>query len=361
MFDFAELIALSRFAGERFDLVQAGGGNSSVKLSTGELYVKASGLPLGDVANKNDFCCVQWQPLLEFLQQADVNADIYELETQAKQIVSDNTSKSTKRPSIETLMHCALGHFTLHTHPIVVNAITCRVDWRERLTELFKDAFFVEYKTPGASLAVSLHRQLRERDWQPGMPALIFLQNHGLIVADNSLHAVMQSTNQTVGLISKSLNFDLSKYKLTHFVSALVNRICDAQLVSYLSEDQILNQIANNDRSLLLGRPATPDQAVYCGPAGLLLEGINVLSGEKAVTDFVAKFKQVPRVVLVHSDHMNFLFLLGQSLRKCKEAEDVLKSHVLLQEGARPGKIQFLSQSEVDYLTNWEAEKYRML
>ena len=44
-----ELVEISKYAGERFDLVQAGGGNSSVKFENGEMIIKASGFLLSDV------------------------------------------------------------------------------------------------------------------------------------------------------------------------------------------------------------------------------------------------------------------------------------------------------------------------
>lgn len=360
LFDFTDLIAISRFAGERFDLVQAGGGNTSVKLDNGHLYVKASGMALADVAKKEDFCCIKWQPLLEFLNQCDSNADIFALENSAMRIVKENTLASSARPSIETLMHCALGHFTLHTHPIAVNAITCRVDWKEELADLFKDAFLIDYKTPGAALAVSLQQQLRQRNWQPGNPALVFLQNHGLIVAGNSKNEIMQLTNKVVGQLAQSLPFDLRKYQLVNVVSQLINRVCGTQWIAYLSDDQILNQAVNDNSSFLLAHPATPDQVVYCGPAGLFLTGVKIDADRKAVDNYFHEFKQPPKVVIMENDGSRHIILLGQSLHKCKAAEDVLRSHVLLQQGGQAATMQFLSKSEVNYLTNWEAEKYRM-
>ena len=44
-----DFIEISKFAGERFDLVQAGGGNSSVKNDNGTMFIKASGTCLSEV------------------------------------------------------------------------------------------------------------------------------------------------------------------------------------------------------------------------------------------------------------------------------------------------------------------------
>ena len=49
MKEIKELVEISKYAGERLDLVQAGGGNSSVKLDNGQMLIKASGYSLSEV------------------------------------------------------------------------------------------------------------------------------------------------------------------------------------------------------------------------------------------------------------------------------------------------------------------------
>lgn len=360
MYDFTELVELSRFAGERFDLVQAGGGNTSVKLDDGRLYVKASGMALSDVG-KDDFCCVQWQPLLDFLDNADIIVHPAELETQSKSIVKDACEPGPKRPSIETLLHCTLGKLTLHTHPVAVAAAVCRSDWKEQLAQMFDDAFYVEYKTPGPALALALRKQLQARNWQPGTPALIFLQNHGMIAAGSTLNEVIALTNDVVEKVGKAHPTDLSKYRYVNKVSKLVNQVCGTEWLAYLSDDSLLNAAVEKSEDLILARCATPDQLVYCGPAGLLLKSDDTESAKTSIAEFLEREKHAPKVVLmpVAGNGKPLIFLLSKSLRKCKEMEDVLKSHVLLQNSGAPSTMQFLPQSEVDYLSNWEAEKYR--
>src|SRR5262245_17824708 len=56
----SELIRLSRYAGERFDLVQAGGGNSSLKSDDHRMWIKRSGISLSDVVSQHQFCLVDW-------------------------------------------------------------------------------------------------------------------------------------------------------------------------------------------------------------------------------------------------------------------------------------------------------------
>ena len=55
MNEIKDLVDISKYAGERFDLIQAGGGNSSVKLENGEMLIKASGFILSDMDENNGY------------------------------------------------------------------------------------------------------------------------------------------------------------------------------------------------------------------------------------------------------------------------------------------------------------------
>jgi hypothetical protein len=98
---------------------------------------------------------------------------------------------------------------------------------------------------------------------------------------------------------------------------------------------------------------------VYCGPEGLFLQNSDMNAAKSSIENFLKATRHAPKVVLMPVDGKVRIFLLGKSLRKCKEMEDVLKSHVILQTSGKADTMQFLPQEEVDYLSNWEAEKYR--
>ncbi len=372
MSELLDLIEISRFAGERFDLVQAGGGNSSVKLDDGRLLVKASGMALSDVVGADDFCTLQWQPLLDYLDQAqtkyvDIDSSAPELlaalDSEASGAVNAALSPSARRPSIETLLHCALGKFTLHTHPVVVAAVVCRSDWREVLSTLFPQALLVPYKTPGAALALVLMQELAKSQWQIGQTAVIFLENHGLIVAGASKQAVMQTTNEVVDLLASRINTGTSsmggnfyRYKLVNFASALVNQVCSTSWLAYLSDDLVLHQGLEKDAGYLLAGCGTPDQLVYCGSTGLAIGDLDSAKGVEQVAEFFKTYGHPPKVIVLGNEH---ILLLGKTLRKCRDAEDVLRSHVLLQACGELSQMKYLPASEIKYLNNWEAEKYR--
>ena len=65
-----QLIKISKFAGERFDLVQAGGGNSSVKLGNGEMLIKASGLSLSEMEQNKGYAHVNNEKIKDIIEKA---------------------------------------------------------------------------------------------------------------------------------------------------------------------------------------------------------------------------------------------------------------------------------------------------
>jgi rhamnose utilization protein RhaD (predicted bifunctional aldolase and dehydrogenase) len=354
--DIAELIAISRFAGERFDLVQAGGGNSSMKTSDG-LFVKASGLALSDLRTYSDFCCVDWVNLASYISRLDEKVDSRHLEKEGTARVQASLRSSSGKPSIETLMHCLMNRLTLHTHPVATAAIVCRPNYKKLLSELFKDAICVDYHTPGAALAVAIDRQLSQYEWQAGQTAVVFLQNHGLLVSAQTADEVIAITESVNDKLANHLSLNLDRYKLAPKIAALVNRVAGTDFFGYLSEDKLLSNLACGSPDVLMSAPATPDQLVYCGPVGFVWSQ-NENANINALKLFLDRYGQPPRVIKVALGYTVYVILLGTNLRKCRDIEDVLKAHCLTLSGMQE-EATLLPQSEISFISNWDAEKYR--
>lgn len=124
----------------REDLVQAGGGNSLYKITPEKMAIKASGYQLADVTEKSCYALVNSQIIKEcFLQCEDLDSLT---ESDSKSILGDAFIEGS-RPSIETFLHAISGRYTLHTHPMVVNVLTCRKGGMDMLKKLFPDALYV--------------------------------------------------------------------------------------------------------------------------------------------------------------------------------------------------------------------------
>ena len=343
MSELQDFIEISKYAGERFDLVQAGGGNSSVKNDDGTMFIKASGVYLSEVEENYGFSVVKNQELLNIFNEENI---INETDKRRRdKLVSDCINKfnltTNFRPSIETLLHSLLKKYTLHTHPVVVNAITNRVNWKEVLLELFgNDIIIVDYKTPGLELAIELKKQINGKN-----PSIIFLQNHGLIVTSDKKEDIKSLTEFVLEKIEKYLNMDMSKYKLTNEVSALINN----GNIAYLSEDEYLNKMINS--KYITSLPFCPDKMVYCGVKALCLKD----NPKQEIENYKQKYFDIPKVVI----YKGYLFFIAKNIKKAKEIEDVFKFHLMSLEINKNDNINYLQDSEIEYIGNWEAEKYR--
>lgn len=147
-----DLIKISKYAGMREDLVQAGGGNSSVKINETEMLIKASGYQLADLTDTAGISVVDYSKIRTYLKMLTMdNATEQECEHILKTSIREGL-----RPSIETFLHALTDSITLHTHSIAFNILGTRVNGECELEKLFPDALIVSYATPGIKLAKKL-------------------------------------------------------------------------------------------------------------------------------------------------------------------------------------------------------------
>ena len=348
-------IALSRRAGERFDLIQAGGGNTSVKLADGTMLIKSSGAHLSDLSPGHGYTRVDLGAVLRVLDDPSLAAvpDKRQRDAEAAKRLLACVRDSGSRPSIETFLHALLDRYTLHTHPLAVNAVACRSDWKDVLAAAAgADAAFVPYGTPGFELALLLKTTVDDHVRLKGRkPRTLFLQNHGLITSADDADAAVAATESVLTALEQVIGADLGPYKLTNRISSLVNEGGGPPVVSYLSRDSELQKLARTHRHLFFAPPFCPDGMVYCGAAAV---EISSLDDREPVVRYRRQFGEAPRVVL-YGDR---IFLTGLNVRKAREAEEVFKFQVLALSYAGGGACS-LSAEELNYLGNWEAEQYR--
>jgi len=345
-----EFVALSRYAGSRFDLLQAGGGNSSVKLDKRRMLVKASGFSLSEVDLGKGFIVVDYPEIAGLLETPSrwSDDDKHRRDSKVSQLVTLAIETPGARASIEVFLHAILGQYVLHTHPIAVNIIASQSDWNKKLTALFADALCVPYRTPGIELGLELNTQVKKYISNHGYtPRIIFLQNHGLIVSADSMEAVQQITEDVVGKCSEWCGVDLGRYQL---VTAIAKYVGDG-LVAYLCEDSAIVSLLKTKKTLFSHKPYSPDSFVYCGAALLVVEN---LSDPGPLDAYREKYHDIPKVI----QYNGHIYFLAKNIRKARESEEVYKAH-LLALASMKGQVNYLSDDELAYLGNWEAEKYR--
>jgi len=352
MNEIKSLVEISKYAGERFDLVQAGGGNSSVKFDDGKMAIKASGFLLSEVTENSGYSMVLTKQIANIVKnQQIINAKNKKVrESLTSNLIKTATIDKKNRPSIETLLHSLLLKYTLHTHPIVVTMIVSQKNWKKLLYKIFgnNEITLIDYKTPGIELALELYNNIKKIK---KIPNIIFLQNHGLIVTSNKITDIKKLTENVLNKIEKFLHIDMSRYKLTTKLTNMCNNIEKTMYISYLSEDSFLNKMLQENRELFFKKPLYPDSLVYCGVSCV---EINNFNNYNIIKEYKNKYFEQPKIII----YKNNIYIRAQNIKKAKEIEDVLKFHIMVLSQVSKS-INFLEFDELSYLLNWEAEKFR--
>lgn len=333
---------ISKYAGMREHLIQAGGGNTSYKESDEKMYIKASGVQLADITNISGYSIVNPKIIADaFLKTANIDEIS---EEQGKKIL-EKAVINGMRPSIETFLHSVSGKYTLHTHPILVNVLTCRKNGMEILKELFPKALMVPYATPGVALAKAYFKTYMESENRDTSGITTsFLQNHGLIVSGDSPEVVMNETESIVKKIENFLNINFSGYRRV----TEIWRLFPERIVWKVTDFNVLQAY---DKLGKTWTPAfCPDCIVFLGKKILELDS----KWEKEIYMFEEQYGN-PIIIALYGE----LYILADSVKKALETQSVLSfsAQVMLLNNGE--ECNLLSKEEQNMLINWEAEKYR--
>lgn len=352
------LVELSQFSGARFDLVQAGGGNSSVKYDDNRMLIKASGMNLSQVTLSQGYVSVNYSYICQclngeaFFEKNKKNREQYGKVVMNDAIIDSHEKNTTSRPSIETFLHAILNTFTLHTHPVSVNIIAAQDSWIDIFSSLFPESVCVSYATPGVDLTLQLIEKNKEfYEKCKKTPEVIFLQNHGLIVSSSSYERVIELTQSISLRLESFLNVSYKGYRNVSYIQKSMKDVWLEGFCVYKTDDRvILENLKKEDLGLNIW-PFCPDTLVYCGLRPLHIDTKDGLSQFKK---YQTETQDYPRVILFEDD----VYFVGHSIKKCRESEELFKFHLLVIVSCET-KINRLSKDEARYLSNWDSEKYR--
>lgn len=369
--DLTEVIGLSNRFGADPMFVRAGGGNSSVKVG-GALWIKPSGVPLATLG-ADDLVPLDRTRLLALLE-----ADPASLPREGDPVMATAAEARLaeahgRRPSVELLFHALLPErLVLHTHPILVNAMTCNARGPELAARLFGDrAVWVPYTDPGLPLAhaiVAARAAHTARTGRPA-PAVTLLGNHGLIVAGESAAEIEAQTAWLVAAIEA----ELARRPEPRLVPAGAGDagVIDAILLALGRPAAVFDPhplassfaASPTGRAFLAGGPLIPDQIVYAGSWPLVVEAEaadaegareRVVAGLAA---FEARHGVAPIITVVPGLG---LFATGERLAQAETARDVFLDMLGVGErAARLGGVRHMSDAERGFIEDWEAEAYR--
>lgn len=346
------LIKMSKYAGQRFDLVQAGGGNTSIKF--GDLmYIKASGYLLSELTHETGHTIVKTNEVVAILDDNTILeiSDKKEKDATASKKLQLAKVSDGPRPSIETYLHALLYKYTLHVHSISVNMFTSHKNWLQKMQELDDKALCVRYETPGIELALELKKQMEGYVAKFGqLPHVIFLQNHGLIISSDHYEDIEVFNEKIVIAAEQNAGIDLSRYRDTTKIANCFNATFHRDDIAYLSEDSTIIELLSQINAEQLKKPFSPDGFVFCGYTILEIDDLKT----SVFLKYHDAYYDTPKMIR----YKNRLYIMAAELKKAKMIEDVFKNNLIIA-NILGADLNFLDDSEISYLGNWEAEKYR--
>lgn len=364
-------IRISKYAGMRNDLAQAGGGNTSVKLDEKVMLVKSSGYQLADVNETTGYSKVDYRMIVSYFEEnmTEETGAFSESKTCSEGTFTEEMGKDLLsqaqieggRASIETFLHAVTGKYTLHSHPMLVNILTARRGGMDTLKELFPEAVFVPYRKPGAALAEAYYRIYRQHRKAGGSSELIFLENHGLVVSGQDAAQVIAGTQEVLHKIADYLHIENQAYDNASKIWNVLTEIPEFQdRIVYTSENKYLSWDYIGEALLeknVWEHAFCPDCVVYAGKEMLCLADDFC---REDILSFMEKYGH-PTLICYHRN----IYIVAESVRKAQEIENVMSFAAQVQIENRKSDaasaMNFLTDAQMEELLNWESEKYRRM
>lgn len=332
-----ELIDISKYAGNRVDFTQGGGGNTSVKIDDNQMIIKASGYKLKDINEKQGYVNLNYNMIKSFIENVnDMNHPELDQKNKIilKEAVVPTEGVEALRPSVEAGFHAVLDKYVIHTHAVYSNLLNCAKKGFEYIKNIFKDQEFsyimIPYVDPGLTLSIMIYREIEEyKKKYNKKPEVIFLANHGLIVTSNQLERVKYLHTEINERIRLFFQIDHVEERAT--IKKLEDKL-------YLSTTPFINDhlgYITEPYQQLSTYPLCPDQLVFLN---------NVLD-------------QDPKKMIVSANEVKFQTdqkeaeIMNEALFSFLFVVSILNENNL--------EISVMNADEIAFINGWEAEKYR--
>jgi len=229
-----DFLYLSRLYGGLDELVQAGGGNISVKnYQKNEIIIKSSGYNLADVSDIDGYTILNTLNLNNFTNLVDNDLNV-------------NIVKGGN-PSIETFFHLFLKKYTVHLHPTLINIFMCS---NMKMPTINEQYITIDYYKPGIELSNEIYKIYNKEN-------VIFLKNHGVIFTSDSIGELKHTINNCYNCFCNNHNLLLSYEKLLnnhekkciYKIPGIYQNKLKCNIISYTPDIAIylLNSVVNHD------------------------------------------------------------------------------------------------------------------
>ena len=376
----------SRLLGQSEDLVLHGGGNTSVKAVTQDifgqdvevLYVKGSGHDLKTI-QENGFSPTR----LDVLKRLAALSELSDIDMM-RELKMSQLDPSAPAPSVEALLHAIIPfHYVDHTHADSVVAISNTPNGPALIQEIYGEKVLVlDYEMPGFILSKQVHQATQELDWT-NCEAIILL-HHGVFTFDDD---AKRSYEKMIAIVSKAedylkargawdcpLGFDAGGEGKegvqceTLDIAQMRKAICDEKggpLVGRYAADKLSTlslEIAERG-------PITPDHVLHCKRISMISTGNHEADVQRYASEYKAYFDRnqtggltcldkAPRWALWQNKGRFVFAPNGKRLRVISDLID--HTSKCIQWGEFLGGWRALSEQDIFNLEYWELEQAKL-
>jgi len=372
--DIKQLVEISNYYGANPEYVLAGGGNTSMK-DDQFLFVKGSGTTLKTIT-ADGFVKMDRVGLKEMWEK-EYSADVEQREIQVLADLMDARAKGeqNKRPSVETSLHDLFPQkFVIHTHPALINGLTCGKNFKSEMKKLFgEEVISINSMMPGYFLAKAVKDELDSYKNKMNKDAqIIILENHGIFVGADTREEIDSIYKKVTDIILSThvgtpdlsaVTVDNKKASLiAPAVRMLLKKGNDHSIVVYRMNNELVKLLKDQASFYPVSNGYTPDHVVYCKAEPLFVESANEIEEqyailEKAIADYGKKWGFAPKIVAVQGLG---IFAHGNTKKNADICAEVFMDSVkIFVYCIAFGGPNFLTPAMIDFITNWEAESYR--
>ncbi len=339
----ADFAHMSQAAGKRADYVQGGGGNTSVKLADGLMAIKASGYCLSDIRQDKAYAVMDYEALRKFYYGNEPK-NLQDVEKQGADCAKANTKAveglDALRPSVEAGFHSILKTFVLHTHSVYANLAACSTDCRAIASAAFAGADYawgwVPYTDPGANLTFAIRDELRRVEAETGkIPAVILMQNHGIIVHDDDAKVCLAIHADANERLAK--HFKLTGDSFPAVVIEPVENGFEAR-VPYLAQEL---KSGKHSQQSMLQEPLYPDQMVFL---------VDCFYMDSELRDGCCVADSKTGALRLQMPQKKALTLTETLTAVCFIMDNIQKNGYT---------VSTMGEAAMKFIANWESEKYR--
>ena len=360
-----QLSTISHYYGANPDYVIAGGGNTSFKNET-TLWIKGSGVSLGEITT-DGFVAMDRAKLASLWGLSAKDGIIGGAENpnaaadREKAVLEGLLAcrlpgEEQKRPSVETLLHDLLPfNFVVHTHPTLVNGLTCSQGAENAARSLFgDDVVWIPISDPGFVLANNVRKSIAGKK----APSFFFLQNHGVFVGADTIEEIKSLYTKIIDTINtrikrkpdmggESSSYNGEEIKVLQKISGGV--------VRFKRNNEIAALVKNRNAFAPVASTFSPDHIVYAGSDPLFIEkGKDI---EEAWKAHIEKTGLPPKIAALEGEGV---FGIGQSEKSAGLALELFYDVVKVSVYAESfGGYRFMTAEKIAFINNWEVEHYR--